>query len=149
MVVTREPKTQIDGNVMERLSGLVGSKVSVEFAAYGESRKVSGTLLEVVPFKNLRIAPDDPADLSGFPFVGLNGAIRTVYSGDALVYDNSARVTTDLIVRGLDGYNDLKRATFGSEATEFVLVKEQAPTLAQTLRRYKKNPGELLKLLKS
>ncbi len=134
---------------MERLSGLVGSKVSVEFAAYGESHKVSGTLLEVVPFKNLRIAPDDPTDLSGFPFVGLNGAIRTIYSGDTLVYDNSAHVTQDLVVRGLDGYNDLKRATFGSEATEFVLVKEHEPTFAQTLRRYKRNPRELLKLLKN
>ena len=148
MVVVRDRRAQVDSGVMDRLGGAVGSKVSVEFSSFGETRRITGTLIGVVPFRSIKIAPDDSKDLSSFPFVGLNGAVRTVHANDALVYDNSANVPGNLVVRGFDKYNELKKATFGEGAADFVPSDAKAQELSHALRRNMLRHKELLKFFK-
>jgi len=96
---------------MQELKDHVGKKVLVHLTEYGKGRFEKGILKEVEPFRRVGITG------MSVPFVGYGTAIRKIWCGDRLLYQNE-QVAPGYDARRPEEIEEIMAKSFGTEIAE-------------------------------
>ncbi len=119
----RSNRSRVIGKAtMDRLRDNVGTTATISYTLHGHHESVTGTLRGVEDFISVTL---EVADANGrlrnseYPFVGLNLAVETVWSGSGkLLYNNKNNVKSGMLIVTPEKSHALRVQSFGKDAVE-------------------------------